>query len=182
MRRLRRHLFTLFAAASLLLCVAVCGVWVRSHYRYDVKITKRGRTERIYMSMLGRAHYVSMDLGYALPFDDTFGWYSRPLLPTDALPQSFPSRKREFALAGVHVIEGDWREGGWLSAKEPPMPYRAWVVPYWLIALAFATPPGWWLAKRVRRRRRFKAGLCVACGYDLRASPERCPECGTPSK
>ena len=39
---------------------------------------------------------------------------------------------------------------------------------------------GWGLTIRpiARRRMREQTGHCINCGYDLRGSPDRCPECG----
>ena len=46
----------------------------------------------------------------------------------------------------------------------------------------FAIAPAAWLAavayRRHRGRQRRQKHLCSACSYDLRATPERCPECG----
>src|SRR5690606_5470365 len=73
----------------------------------------------------------------------------------------------------------------WLAwARDGPSRYDGGVsvtVPYWLATQAFAAPPTIALVSIVKRRRRaHRPHACEACGYDCRASPDRCPECGTP--
>jgi|SRR5688572_30653966 len=59
---------------------------------------------------------------------------------------------------------------------------RGVIVPTWFVALG-ATLLTFFPLRALRRARRVRlrgeAGLCLACGYDLRgAAHERCPECG----
>ncbi len=59
-----------------------------------------------------------------------------------------------------------------------PSSSRRVFIPLWLPTLIFSGSVLWSLLPVFRRRKRKKLGLCVGCGYDLRASEGRCPECG----
>ena len=56
-------------------------------------------------------------------------------------------------------------------------------VSHWLATALLSILPAWWGSGRLRQwhRRRSRPGACVGCGYDLRATPQRCPECGRPA-
>jgi hypothetical protein len=56
---------------------------------------------------------------------------------------------------------------------------RVVIIPSWFVYGAAAVLPLSWIVRRRLPRR--SDGRCHACGYDLRATPDRCPECGTVS-
>ena len=56
-------------------------------------------------------------------------------------------------------------------------------VPFWMVFVGLCACELFLCRSAIRwarYRRRIKNNLCVHCGYDLRASKDRCPECGTP--
>jgi len=73
-----------------------------------------------------------------------------------------------------------WRRAGFLRQTfQRRGDSRSYVAaPFWLFSLPFAVLPSWTLYRFIRRARRSRRGLCRQCGYDLRASPDKCPECG----
>ncbi|HEX8914902.1 MAG TPA: hypothetical protein VF796_21295 [Humisphaera sp.] len=179
-----RRLFTLLSAASLALCVAVCVLWVRSHRAAD-EFNRAGATWVCVTSEAGGATIRVVDWGRAVAprpkGEEGSITYQQDEPWADRLPPT-PGTTRDWWVAGV---------GFQTEAVTPPLPpgtagvsviAPSWSlrVPYWFLAVALLAPPAWWArgAARARRRRRTAAGLCPACGYDLRATPARCPECG----
>lgn len=65
----------------------------------------------------------------------------------------------------------------------PPVSATFYAIPIWVIPCAAAPFPAGWLYVHLRalyrKRIRLRRGLCLTCGYDLRATPDQCPECGT---
>jgi hypothetical protein len=93
----------------------------------------------------------------------------------------------EFCNAGG-IMAGRAQGHDWASSLSAPggVPradrrYYWLILPCWMAAALFALLPAHRTRAVLRRRRaarRAKAGLCIRCGYDLRATPGRCPECG----
>ena len=165
---MRRKLFTLCSAVSLLLCAAVGLSWVRSYWLCDI-ITRGGPLGgTIVWTVHGGIHAVREG--------------QRPFgVPTSEEQRRFGVRTVPAEKVGQFEYAVGLRPNRWMPARfgrERAFGRAYLFVPHWVPLGLFAAAPAAWFARRLRRARRSACGLCIACGYDLRATRHRCPECG----
>jgi hypothetical protein len=173
---------------SLLALLCLVGVWIRSHFSNDLLIFTTPRGQYIEVATIPDQLRITI----------VDHWKTRVRIryvPEDRLSPQWPIFGQGpiyhkwfplgFALAhGSRLVE--LRDA--LSVRRGSVSvgvivnYSQWAVPFPLPVSFFAAICLWPVIRQLLRRRREEArisnGFCSQCGYDLRATPGRCPECG----
>jgi hypothetical protein len=157
---MRRIVFNTAAVFSLILCLFLIYSYFRSF-------------------LPGHLHFESVDGSLMV-----ISWEGQ--IPSSPDSDTFnPSSEKFSGVRDILKYRTRQTERSFLGFKSfrnsgifPGVNYHIFAIPYWIIILPTAILPILWLRHRRRRRFRAKAGHCLACGYDLRESKDKCPECG----
>jgi hypothetical protein len=176
---MRRWAFHLLAVVSLLLLLTTLVMWVMSYaagseFSRTRSLARRDANSRYALHLIHGSFLYSqqwVDRGFASSGKrEIVQWKWENLRPSMAAwsPEQLPHHFAGF---------------GYESSSSPPSElfvygFRSLCVPAWSQSLSLAIIPAWWIIRQRRTRRRLRQGCCLHCGYDLRATPERCPECG----
>jgi hypothetical protein len=184
-----RRTVRIFCFLCLIGCLAISTMWVRSQWRID----------EIWYIQNDYGVMFESQSGLLFLFIENNPQLSERLAETGStsgLHGSTRSGARNARWYGPTILESAGfrlRDRGTVSprvrsaALGPPAPrivgrQRELQLPYYFLFLLSAMPPLFWLRSwylhGYRHRRRVARGLCGHCGYDLRATPDQCPECG----
>lgn len=159
---------------SAALCCIVGLLWLKSrgHYASVSFKSQRQYVELfIYDGVLGGT-WARNGVQYTHGQDDPTGVRFKALDEELGEVRQFRSGQSPFMVAAIGINPGEYdRVESIHSISTPP----------WLPMVLFAILPAFWLVGSVvclLRAGRLKEGKCYRCGYDLRASPLYCPECG----
>jgi hypothetical protein len=158
MTRLHQRIFSAPAIVSLLLCIGMTTLWAAT----AGPNTGQGRHLTIGpIAIHAATGQVEFDYLFA-----GSSWRASAISDTEtSSPASFCQH---------HALGFGWDAGRMLGSGRPRI-----VVPDLLLCIIAIVPVGWRFVRRLRLKRAARCGLCPTCGYDLRATPNRCPECGT---
>lgn len=172
MRLIAARRFPIF---RLLLAIVIGGMWIRSHFHSDILtiFLHRGTAQGL-MSDRGKAVLFLTNIRHgttraytvdhlAMP-NDEFAILRARLYETPPLPLKF---------IGLHIGSSGADAFGIPQAR-----YYFLIVPLWMLTAITGAPLMIGLNTFWHRRKWGTPGICGNCGYDLRATPARCPECG----
>ena len=188
--RFFRWLRGILCRVSFLLFLATIGLWIRTYWSCDCidAMTCRLGAESCmvrYAAACPQGHVSIRRERYYQRFgleDPVCSWEVYDPTPPDGVVNSFSNSSSKSFLGFGFNPGGFFKASG--SRHDRDGVVFSVQYPFWAQAAIFAVAP--LLACRklwARRRESFRAarGLCLQCGYDLRATPERCPECGLPA-
>jgi hypothetical protein len=173
---MRPRLFNLMAATSLVLCLVTVVLWTRS-FASETILLESHRGQCLIIGIDAVPPKVVRESRDAVTLD-LFLTDLRSPPPT--INGVATPRPREHHLLGFTWARGAMGKVVVRSTDNNFWTPPFWIlgVPHWFLALLTIALPLRWLWRRLTTAQRRRSNLCPICGYDLRATPDRCPECG----
>lgn len=180
---MKRRFFNVLAGVSLVLCVGIAILWQRSWTVEDTLWFAHGGMLRVVRCAYGRLsirRFWRWDQEHSLAFVSVRDDNNPPSdVPSISLP-SATTRARGIPSLGIEFNTGTGFV--WFNHHASPVSGDELVIglsylPFPLVLILNLWLLQWVYSLRLRRTR-YRLGLCLDCGYDLRATPDRCPECG----